>query len=934
MIEFGVETNPQGIGIVTPKGRLNMVSARRLKEILSGLVDEGTTRIVVDMAETTFLDSSGLGALIAGLKSARQAGGDLRIARPTPSVTTVFALTNLDKVLRARATVEERLRCVKPSRVPPASTTCPGAWSSRPRLTCRSSTSSMRCSSSCGSAIAEVSVGDRGRFETAVIEVLGNIVEHAYQLDPEAPEHPERARRFVVVLRRHRRRGGRLVRGQRHARLPGPQRRRHAERVRRVRSWAGAGGRGDRRAVLRPRRRPQPLEAPLHPEREADLVPRGARLRARRVVMLSSLLLLLVLGYPRSRPPTRLDRPPRPPPPADRGSAPPWTSARTVPWSTPTGWARAASLYTFPVDYPLTDEGVDQLRLFAADAATQGAALVLQVEPTVPLHELPPPMPPVVGRAGPHLNRELDTVTLVRFAPEMNGSWRGWGQQPEAYVAAFRGSPRPCTPRPTGPPWSGRRCTARATPSGASRARTARSTSRPRGRPDLLDTNGSGRVDAADDPYGPYYPGDDAVDWAGLFLYRFGQSQGVEENVAPPAGELAARLAETWGTAATARRASFYDRFADGRDQPMLLETSALYNPAVGGVDELRLKRTWWREVLAALPSHPPDRCAVVARAGPGRARGRRPAGGLAGGPHAGPGPRPAGRPPARGRPPRRARQPDPRPADREQATAQGRIPPASQIGSSTGWVVLCVVLLAVVFLLSGLVGRLVPSWRYVGDPGTRDLRVDLFRGWLILTVVITHTELAGLYSYVTLNGVGAITGAEGFVMLSGRRARHDPRAARAARRASGRRRWCAGSRARKIYLTALVLTCSASTCSGWSPASTPPRSRRSPTAAPAPAGPPPGAGLRPLRQRAAALRLPAAVVRRARAAALDMGPWVLNVLGLFVVLTAVMPAAHLAAAPAPVVGRAGAVVGRPTSTPGCRTRTGCPPSSRTSSRC
>jgi anti-sigma B factor antagonist len=107
MIEFGVETNRHGVGVVTPKGRLNMVSARRLKEILGGLVAEGTTRIVVDMAETTFLDSSGLGALIAGLKSARQAGGDLRVARPTPSVTTVFALTNLDKVLRARASVDE-----------------------------------------------------------------------------------------------------------------------------------------------------------------------------------------------------------------------------------------------------------------------------------------------------------------------------------------------------------------------------------------------------------------------------------------------------------------------------------------------------------------------------------------------------------------------------------------------------------------------------------------------------------------------------------------------------------------------------------------------------------------------------------------------------------------------------------------------------------
>jgi anti-sigma B factor antagonist len=106
MIEFDVTTTEHGVGVVTPKGRLNMVSARRLKEVLTGLVNGGTTRIVVDMAETTFLDSSGLGALIAGLKSARQAGGDLRIARPTPSVMTVFELTNLDKVLRARDSVE------------------------------------------------------------------------------------------------------------------------------------------------------------------------------------------------------------------------------------------------------------------------------------------------------------------------------------------------------------------------------------------------------------------------------------------------------------------------------------------------------------------------------------------------------------------------------------------------------------------------------------------------------------------------------------------------------------------------------------------------------------------------------------------------------------------------------------------------------------
>jgi anti-sigma B factor antagonist len=106
MIEFAVGTTAQGIGVVTPKGRLNMVSARRFRDILSEMVASGTTRIVVDLADTTFLDSSGLGALIGGLKAARQAGGDLRIARPTPAVATVFELTNLNTVLRARESVE------------------------------------------------------------------------------------------------------------------------------------------------------------------------------------------------------------------------------------------------------------------------------------------------------------------------------------------------------------------------------------------------------------------------------------------------------------------------------------------------------------------------------------------------------------------------------------------------------------------------------------------------------------------------------------------------------------------------------------------------------------------------------------------------------------------------------------------------------------
>lgn len=106
MTTFHVQRTDRGIGVVAPQGRLTMVSARDLTREITTLVGEGVVRIVVDLDGCEFIDSSGLGALIAGLKSARQAGGDLRLARPTEQVTTVLALTNLDRVLRPRDTVE------------------------------------------------------------------------------------------------------------------------------------------------------------------------------------------------------------------------------------------------------------------------------------------------------------------------------------------------------------------------------------------------------------------------------------------------------------------------------------------------------------------------------------------------------------------------------------------------------------------------------------------------------------------------------------------------------------------------------------------------------------------------------------------------------------------------------------------------------------
>ena len=108
-MDVATDVTEDGIVIVRSQGRLNMAAAPQLRGVVSDLTAAGRVRIVIDLSAVTFIDSSGLGALIGGLKSARQAAGDLRIAAPTEQVTTVLGLTNLDRVLKPYASVEEAL---------------------------------------------------------------------------------------------------------------------------------------------------------------------------------------------------------------------------------------------------------------------------------------------------------------------------------------------------------------------------------------------------------------------------------------------------------------------------------------------------------------------------------------------------------------------------------------------------------------------------------------------------------------------------------------------------------------------------------------------------------------------------------------------------------------------------------------------------------
>lgn len=108
-MQVTVDPGAGATAVIHLSGQLDALSATHVRNEIASAVATGHSRLVVDLAEVGFVDSSGLGSLIGGLKAARVAGGDLRIAQPSKQVVSVLALTMLDRVLRTYPTVADAL---------------------------------------------------------------------------------------------------------------------------------------------------------------------------------------------------------------------------------------------------------------------------------------------------------------------------------------------------------------------------------------------------------------------------------------------------------------------------------------------------------------------------------------------------------------------------------------------------------------------------------------------------------------------------------------------------------------------------------------------------------------------------------------------------------------------------------------------------------
>lgn len=92
--------------ILDVEGEVDIYTAPSLRDQVSGLVDEDRNRIVVNLLGVGFMDSSGLGALVAALKRVKERDGDLRVVCDEGPVRRVLSITGLQQVFSVFPTVE------------------------------------------------------------------------------------------------------------------------------------------------------------------------------------------------------------------------------------------------------------------------------------------------------------------------------------------------------------------------------------------------------------------------------------------------------------------------------------------------------------------------------------------------------------------------------------------------------------------------------------------------------------------------------------------------------------------------------------------------------------------------------------------------------------------------------------------------------------
>ncbi|MCK4904092.1 MAG: STAS domain-containing protein [Candidatus Marinimicrobia bacterium] len=108
------KSEKDGVTILTLSGKMMLdAKSASLHDCVKDLIKEGKTKVVMDMGKITWFGSTGLGALLASYTSLKDNNGDLKVARATRKIRSVFMFTQIIKVLENYDTVDEAVASIK-----------------------------------------------------------------------------------------------------------------------------------------------------------------------------------------------------------------------------------------------------------------------------------------------------------------------------------------------------------------------------------------------------------------------------------------------------------------------------------------------------------------------------------------------------------------------------------------------------------------------------------------------------------------------------------------------------------------------------------------------------------------------------------------------------------------------------------------------------
>jgi anti-sigma B factor antagonist len=111
-IEFAIEDRPidDKAHVVAVSGEVDLFTAPEFKQRVTAPIAAGIDHVIVDLTETTFIDSSSLGVLIGAHRKLQQRGGRLVVACDTEAIVKTFRITGLDGVFTIVDSVDAALR--------------------------------------------------------------------------------------------------------------------------------------------------------------------------------------------------------------------------------------------------------------------------------------------------------------------------------------------------------------------------------------------------------------------------------------------------------------------------------------------------------------------------------------------------------------------------------------------------------------------------------------------------------------------------------------------------------------------------------------------------------------------------------------------------------------------------------------------------------